>query len=222
VVAHDLRGALTPVRGFADLLIRFSKTEQVPESWQRALETISANSRRMERMIEDLLDVSRIEARRLALIKRSVNLPMLVRGIIERSRELTKDHPVKLVLGEGPFRQTEVDPDRIEQILVNILSNAAKYSYPESDITVTIEQRPHEILISVFNLGVGIATEDREQLFTRFHRTSQAQEENIPGLGLGLYIAKGLVEAHGGRIWVESEPGKYATFRFTLPVSPPA
>ena len=69
------------------------------------------------------------------------------------------------------------------------------------------------------NLGSGVLPEDREKLFTRFHRTRQAKEEKVPGLGLGLYIAKGLVEAHGGRIWVESEPGKYATFRFTLPLA---
>lgn len=74
-------------------------------------------------------------------------------------------------------------------------------------------------MVSVTNFGRGVLPEDMDKLFTRFHRTKQAREEKVPGLGLGLYIAKGLVEAHGGRIWVESEPGKHATFRFTLPVT---
>ncbi len=119
----------------------------------------------------------------------------------------------------GDIPHVQADPDQIEQVLTNLLSNAGKYSYPDTEITVEVEPRPREVMISVTNIGPGVLPEDRDKLFTRFHRTRQAQQEKVPGLGLGLYIAKGLVEAHGGRIWVESEPGKYATFRFTLPVT---
>ncbi len=218
VVAHDLRGAITSIRGFSDLLMRTAAREGVPETVQRSLEMISSGTRRMERMIADLLDVSRIEARTLSLVKSIVDLPSLVQDVVARSEELTKGHPVK-VFAHGEIPQLEADPDRIDQILTNLLSNAGKYSYPDTEIAVEVEPRPGEVTVSVTNLGPGVLPEDREKLFTRFHRTRQAQEEKVPGLGLGLYIAKGLVDAHGGRIWVESEPGKYATFRFTLPLA---
>lgn len=188
----------------------------VPERVQRSLGVISNATHRMERMIVDLLDVSRIEARTLSLMKSIVDLPSLVRDIVAHSEEQTKGHPVHVEV-RGDVPRVEADPDRIEQVLGNLLSNAAKYSYPDTEITVEVEPRPGEVMVSITNLGPGVLPEDRDKLFTRFHRTRQAQEEKVPGLGLGLYIAKGLVEAHGGRIWVESKPGRYATFRFTLP-----
>jgi len=218
VVAHDLRGAITSIRGFSDLLIRTVAKEGVPESVQRSLDIISGGTRRMERMIADLLDVSRIEARTLSLVKSVVDLPALVQDIVARSEELTKGHPVKVFI-HGEIPQLQADPDRLDQVMTNLLSNAEKYSYPDTEISVEVEPRPGEVMVSVTNLGPGVLPEDRERLFTRFHRTRQAQVEKVPGLGLGLYIAKGLVEAHGGRIWVESKPGEYATFRFTLPLA---
>ncbi|MBI2864122.1 MAG: PAS domain S-box protein [Chloroflexi bacterium] len=218
VVAHDLRGALTAIRGYTDLLARPAFAHALPEQIRKALATIGANSRRMERMISDLLDVSRIEARQLALMRKEVDLLSLVQGAAQRTADIGAGHPVRLE-AHGEIPPLEADPDRLEQVLTNLLSNAAKYSYPGTEIVVEVEARPGEALVSVTNQGKGVKPEDRDKLFTRFHRTRQAKEERVPGLGLGLYIAKGLVEAHGGRIWVESQPGKFATFRFTLPVA---
>lgn len=215
VVAHDLRDAMSGIHGYADYLMRPATRESLPDAVQRALEVIYAGSRRMRRMISDLLDASRLEARQLTLIKKSIDIPTLLRDIVERSGQLTKGHSVTVQV-QGAVPAVEVDPDRIEQVLGNLLSNAAKYSFPDSGIAVQVESLPDEVVISVTNAGQGISPEDQEKLFTRFHRTRLAQEE-APGLGLGLYISKGLVEAHGGRIWVESEPGKSTTFRFTLP-----
>jgi signal transduction histidine kinase len=217
IVAHDLRGAMMIIRGYSDYLIRPDIGGSLPESVRKALEAVSTSTRRMGRMISDLLDVSRIEARRLALVKKPVDLPALARDIVQRSGEMITGHEVVLnIIGEIP--RLQADPDRVEQVLFNLLSYAGKYSFPDTEFTVDIEEQPEEIVVSVTNLGPGIPPEDREKLFTRFHRTAQAREEKIPGLGLGLYIARGLVEAHGGRMWVNSETGKYATFRFTLPV----
>ncbi|MBI3979830.1 MAG: hypothetical protein HY331_16765 [Chloroflexi bacterium] len=218
VVAHDLRGALTPIRGYSDYLVRLATRESLPDGMERALTAIVANSRRLDRMIEDLLDVSRIEAHRLTIDKKLRDLPALVREIVLRSEELTKGHPVEVGV-RGAVPPLEVDADRFEQVLTNLLSNAGKYSYPDSPILVDVEPRPGEVVVSVANLGPGLGAEDRQAVFTRFHRTRLAREEKVPGLGLGLYIAKGLVEAHGGRIWVESEPGKRTAFSFALPLS---
>jgi len=221
VVAHDLRGALTVIQGYAGHMVRVAERQSLPEQIRRSLEEISVSSRRMGRMISDLLDVSRIEAHRLALLKKPVDLSSLVQAIVHRSAELLKGHPVRVeVHGQVPI--VEADPDRIEQVLSNLLSNAGKYSYPDSEITIEIAPRPEEAMVSVTNVGYGVMPEERDKLFTRFHRARQALGRDVPGLGLGLYIAKGLVEAHGGRIWVESPgQGKGSAFTFTLPVAKP-
>jgi signal transduction histidine kinase len=104
-------------------------------------------------------------------------------------------------------------------VLVNLLSNAAKYGYPGTPITVTAEQREGEVLISVANQGEGVPPEDIPRLFSRFYRTSGARRGGMPGLGLGLFVSRELILAHGGRMWVESTPGATTTFRFTLPVA---
>ncbi|MDA8187801.1 MAG: ATP-binding protein [Dehalococcoidales bacterium] len=216
VVAHDLKGAMTIIRGYSELLLRSKDTLALPSSFQKAMDTVASQTRRLDRMIDDLLDVSRIEARRLKLEKRRVDLVSLIRDVVGRTEELTKGHQVSVEV-RGTIPTVDVDPDRIEQIMTNLLSNAAKYSYPDTPITIDIEPRAEEVMVSVRNEGPGIEPADIPKLFARFYRTAVARLEGAPGLGLGLYITKGLVEAHGGRIWVESEPGRHATFHFTLP-----
>jgi signal transduction histidine kinase len=110
------------------------------------------------------------------------------------------------------------DPLRMEQVLGNLLSNAAKYGQPGTEIAIGLDRRGDEIEISVTNHGCGIPSDEIPRLFDRFYRSKSQSRTNLPGLGLGLYISKGLVEAHGGRISVESMTGETTTFRFTLPV----
>ncbi len=218
VIAHDLRSPLTVITGFAGLLQRLQPGQHGQPQEQKAVLSILTSARRLEKMVADLLDASRIEASRLVLAKEAVELPRLVQEVVERSVETTKGHPVRVeIRGEVP--PLEADPARLEQVLVNLLSNAAKYSFPETEILVEVEPRPEEVMASITNRGQGIAPEEQEAIFTRFRRTRTAAKGKVPGLGLGLYITKGLVEAHGGRIWVESEMGKSTTFRFTLPVA---
>jgi signal transduction histidine kinase len=169
-------------------------------------------------MIGELLDISRLEARRMTLEKQPVDLPALVRTVVERAEVITGEHPVQIEVHDD-VPAICADPGRLEQILGNLLSNAAKYSYPETVIRVELRRRAGEVQVSVTNEGSGIPPTDLPRLFTRFHRTLLSKEERIPGIGLGLYISKGLVEAHGGHIWAESIPGETTSFRFTLPES---
>ena len=216
IVAHDLKAVVTIIRGYSDLLLRPEHVKAFPPVAQKAVETMGKATHRLDRMIDDLLDVSRIEARRLRLEKKPVDLVSLVREVVDRTGELTRGHPANVQV-KGAVPLIDADPDRIEQILDNLLTNAAKYSYPSTPITVEVEPRAEEVIVSVTNEGPGIEPEDIPRLFTRFYRAEAARLQEIPGLGLGLYITKGLVEAHGGRIWVESERGRYTTFHFTLP-----
>jgi signal transduction histidine kinase len=114
-----------------------------------------------------------------------------------------------------------IDPDRIFQVLSNLISNAAKYGWPDSEIRIASEARGDEIEVAVGNRGPGIPPDEQRRLFGRFSRAPGGGRGRAPGLGLGLYISKGLVEAHGGRLWVESAPDDWTTFRFTVPRLPP-
>jgi len=218
LIAHDLRQPVTIIAGYAGLLAR--NATQVPPSLRAPVDHIIASVRQLDRMIADLVDVSRIEARRLTLKPQGVDLPALVQAVVERMADITRGHPVR-VETNGDIPLLKADPVRIEQVLANLVSNAAKYSDPGTDIGVVIERRDGDAEVSVTNHGYGIAPDELSKLFTRFYRTRETHAGRVAGLGLGLYISKGIVEMHDGRIWVESIPGQTTTVHFTLPIPPP-
>lgn len=216
VVAHDLRQPIAVILGYADLLRRHvhqNLTAQVEQS----LEHVIASSRHLEKMVGDLLEVSRIETRRLTLQRQLIDVLDFVTEVVNRLAPVTGDHPIRLEV-RGGIPRTCADPARIEQVLSNLLSNAAKYSYPQTEILVAVERRNDAIRVAVTNLGIGVPTDEVGEIFSRFYRTEAARVGKVGGLGLGLYISKGIVEAHGGTIGVESIPSKATTFFFTLPI----
>jgi PAS domain S-box-containing protein len=217
VVAHDLRQPTTVILGYGSLLER--SAAQFSPLVQLQVSHILDSARLLGRMIRDLLDSSRIETRRLTLERRDVDLAALVPVVVERAAEMTRSHVVAVTL-RSKIRPINADPGRIEQVLTNLLTNAAKYGDPRSDINVTLDKEATAVKVGVTNRGPGIRPEELPTIFNRFIRTRTAQQRTREGLGLGLYIAKGLVEAHGGRIWVESTPGETTTFWFTLPIEP--
>lgn len=217
VVAHDLRQPITTISGYASLLARELAKHPHPDVEERAIEHVLTAARSLSQMVGDLLDVSRIETRRLRIERQEVDLLALTCSVVERMAEVTGGHPVVVEI-HGDLPSLWIDPTRIEQVLANLLSNAAKYSFPDTEIDVNLERQGNNAVIAIVNQGPGIPPSELGRLFTRFYRTREAQTQRVAGLGLGLYIAKGLVEAHGGRIWAESVPGKITTFRFSLPI----
>jgi signal transduction histidine kinase len=218
VITHDLRQPVTIILGYAELLHRHLERLGAPDDDQRAADHILTSAQNLSRMVGDLLDVSRIESRRLTIRRQRTEFLPLVFEVLDRTQPVTAGHPIQLHVRE-PISPLEVDPARIEQVLGNLLSNAAKYGEPEAPIGLVVERRGAMVDVAVSNTGPGIVPDDVARIFERFYRTPEAQVEGRPGVGLGLYIAKGLVEAHGGRIWVESVPGEITTFHFTLPVT---
>jgi PAS domain S-box-containing protein len=215
VIAHDLRHPVTVIAGYAGLLVRTADLGSPPA--RAAVDHILTSVHQLDRMIVDLLDLSRIQSRQLRLDRHPVDLLALVSTVVERTVALTRDRHIRVrTIGRVPV--TECDPDRIDQVLTNLLVNAVKYGERETPIGVTLDAAADEVIIGVANRGFGIAAEEMPSLFSRFHRTRIAQLSQTSGLGLGLYIARGIVEAHGGRIWAESIPGETTTFRFTLPI----
>jgi PAS domain S-box-containing protein len=209
VIAHDLRQPITTIVLKAAML---SKQPQCSDKAQHIL----ASAMQLNRMIDDLLDVSRLESCRLDLRHVEVDLPALIRATVERTADPTRGHRVDVEVLDG-IPPLLADPGRLEQVLTNLLSNAAKYGAPETPIRIAVERRSGEVLVAVENEGRGIAPDELPRLFARYYRTREAKAGGAAGLGLGLYIVRGLVEAHGGRIWAESAPGK-TTFQFTLPL----
>lgn len=214
VVAHDLSQPVTVILGYAELL-----KQQFVGSYPAAqrVESILTNGRRLIRMIEDLLDASRLDAHHLTLAPEPVDLPHLVRSVAAQRNETMNHPPVRIVV-VGKVPTIKADSGRLEQVLDNLLSNAAKYGEPNTEIMVEIVKRRREVEVSVTNYGDGIPADELSEVFDRFTRTRGARRSGRSGLGLGLYIVKGIVEAHGGRVWATSKPGETTSFHFMLPV----
>lgn len=213
IVAHDLRNPLGNILMQATLLRR-SGAE--PESRSRKLaERIERAATRMNRLIQDLLDVTRLEAGHLSVEHARVSAGQVVFDSAESQKALASSASLELQLDVAQdLPEVWADQERLLQVFENLIGNAVKFSDAGGDVTVGAAPRDGEVLFWVADTGAGIATEDLPRLFDRFW---QARKPGRRGAGLGLPIVKGIVEAHGGRIWVESTPGRGSTFFFTIP-----
>ncbi|HLH72303.1 MAG TPA: PAS domain-containing sensor histidine kinase [Chloroflexota bacterium] len=217
VVAHDLRQPVTLIMGFASVLARQLQGHPDMVAEIRATDQVMSAARSLNKMIGDLLDFSRIEAGHLRLERKPADLVALLQLLSSRVVVLAQNHSVRMEMSEGPL-PVDVDSARFEQILGNLLANAAKYSDPGREITLLVGRHDGDAEIVVESYGAGIAAEELPHLFSRFYRPRLAGDGRVAGLDLGLYITRGLVEAHGGKIWVESVPNQSTTFHFTLPL----
>lgn len=219
VIAHDLRQPLHSIKLFAQMLRRH--VNKSPELVLRDVDGITQLIDRLTRMTSDPLDLSRLDASRLTIEWIPLDVVECVRSAVERIE--LEDPGLRVhVRVDGGIARIEGDPQRIAQVMDNLLSNAVKYRAADSVIRVAIEREAARVAVSVTNEGPGIEAEDLARLFRRFERVSSATQSGAPGIGLGLQIARGLVEAHGGELTVESVPGGETTFRFALPIVRPA
>lgn len=214
VIAHDLRQPIGVIAMASDFLPAIH-AGAMNEKERAFMERIRSASHTLARMVDDLLDMSLLEANRLKLERKWVDPRHLVASSIEQT---AADGRVKIAQTRK-LSPVFVDPMRIGQVLGNLVSNAIKYGDTEHDITVCLDHQDTEIEIAVTNHGKGIEPEELPRLFDRFARSKATRGSGVPGLGLGLYISKGVVEAHGGRLWAESTPGKTTTFHVTLPTA---
>jgi signal transduction histidine kinase len=212
-VAHDLKNPLTALKLAATAGLR---REDVDPDSRRALALVSRQVDQLDRIVTDLLDATRIEAGQLELRPEIHDLRAVVREAAELFGTASEAHPIRVQLPEGPLLAS-CDLTRIAQVLNNLVSNAIKYSPRGGPVTIALAARGEFAILSVADRGIGIAAEDRDALFEPFRRMGPSRDV-IAGVGLGLSVARRIVEAHGGRIAVESTPGAGATFRVTLPM----
>jgi len=219
VVSHDLRSPLTAIQGQAQLLLRFlTMTDKVDRSRQSA-EAIFSSAKRLNGMIQDLVDAGRLEAGLIHLQPQDVDLSSFVHDLLLRTAQTLDTTRVTRSIPEG-LATIRVDPIRLEQILTNLLGNALKYSPAGSEVMVEVGREGARLVVTVVDQGIGILPAELPHLFERSFCSKAVRKAQR--LGVGLFIVRMLVEAHGGRIWAESEPGKGSRFSFTLPVAHPS
>ena len=213
-VAHELRSPLTSVKGFtATLLAKWDRFND--DQKKLMLETVNADADRVTRLLTELLDVSRIDAGRLEMRKQVVDLSAVVRKIVAGHVASGEPEDRFVVVDGGPLPEMWLDPDKIEQVVGNLVENALRHG--EGTVTVTVQPYDGGAEVTVADEGEGIPEETASRVFTRFWRGGKRRG----GTGLGLYIVKGLVEAHGGSVEVGRSPSGGAQFRFVLPAGSP-
>lgn len=216
-IVHEIRTPLTSIMTYAELLA----THQLEQnSRQKFVEIINHEAHRVNGLIGQFLDLARLESGRVIMKRAPFSLPEIVRLSLDLVRPQAQERKMELQ-AEIPAGLPEVrgDAERIQQVLLNFLSNAVKYADPGDQITVLCRLEPEEIVVTVTDTGPGIAQEHQQGLFEKFSRVP-GSEERAEGSGLGLNIARQIVQAHNGRIWVESELGRGSSFAFSLPLSP--
>ena len=215
IVSHELRAPLTAIKGFAKTLV-VKDEELAPATRREFLSTVNEQAERLARLVDDLLQVSRIDSKRVRVEWTEVAVDELVRNLMSQFHSKWGARRI-LIDAEPHLPFVRADSSKLEEVLINLIDNAIKYSPEGTPVRVTARTVGDEVEVDVEDRGIGIAPEDVAQLFQKFQRITTPATRDIGGTGLGLYIVKGLVEAHGGRVWVESIPGAGSTFAFTLP-----
>jgi PAS domain S-box-containing protein len=219
LVSHELRTPLTAIRGFAETIFDYWD-EITPEQRRHYLGIVLDESKRLSSLVTDFLDITRLESGGIEMTRTDVNISALFAKIAQ----LFKEHPQKpkFVLRVAPDAATvRGDSEQIYRLLLNLVGNAVKYTPPGGAVTLDAALDGDAVVLSVTDEGPGIAAIDQEKLFQKFFRAGDAISRKTPGTGLGLAICRGIADAHGGRIWVESAPGRGATFKTLFPRQEP-
>ena len=224
IVSHELRTPLTPIMGFIDLLL-LGEGGDLTDEQQKLLQAVYSNTLRLTALVDDLLEIGRIEANKVDLYFTSTDLRVVLTNTARMLQSECQRKEIELTYAmDDSLPLVEADSKRLEQVMINLLSNALKYTYPHGEITLRAFQRSDsEIEVQVADTGVGISPEQQQHLFDPFYRADNPLSNQAGGAGLGLSIAKSFVELHGGTMWVHSTVGVGSVFAFTLPIKrPPA
>lgn len=217
VVSHELRTPLASIRGSLGLLAS-GVLAQKPEASQQMLDIAANNTERLVRLVNDILDLERLESNKVTLNKQWCDAASLIHQSLETLQPLAEENHI--ILSHSSLEiPICVDPDRIIQTLVNLVSNAIKFSPEKTTITLTAQAQPEQILFQVKDQGRGIPEDCVESIFGRFQQVDASDSRQKNGTGLGLAICRSIVQQHGGKIWAESVLGEGSTFYFTIPIS---
>ncbi len=218
IASHELRHPVALLAGYTETLESHGREMDEPTR-QEVIGAIKSSTERISRMVMGLVNVSLVERERFLIVRRPTGIASLARRVVGEMRVKVGGHDFHLELS-GECGELEADPDRIHDLLVILMDNAVKYSPGGTGVELAVEGKEGGITVSVLDRGAGVPPEHRDKIFERFYLVEEAQYHSKPGLGLGLFLARHIVEAHGGRIWYEPREGGGSAFRFTLPRHP--
>lgn len=213
LASHELKTPVTTISGYVQILAKNVEDATSKRFAEKALQQID----KLTALVTDLLDVSKIQTGNLPLTYSTFNLAHLVEEVIEMEKYTNSPHRINLTCEESDLN-VYADKQRIEQVLINLISNAVKYSPNADHLNIRIDCSADKVTVAVRDFGIGIAKEQQERIFSRFYRV-EAQSGNFSGLGIGLYICHEIIQRHGGRLWVESVPGEGSEFFFQIPIA---
>ena len=219
ITSHELRSPITPMKAQLQMLEQgyFGKLKK---EQTESLKIVVRNADRLDRIISDFLEISRIETARLKFDFRQINIAETIKDTVKFMQGFAKEKQITLDVKIGHLPLIEADPDRISQVLRNLINNAIKFSEPKSKIEINAEKKDKQILLSVRDYGCGLAPDDQIRVFEPFYQVENHLRRKHGGFGLGLAICRGIVECQKGKIWVESKPGEGCKFNFTVPMEP--
>ncbi len=220
VTSHELRTPMSVIKGYIQMMLK-GNLGTISNEQKKALEIVLRNSNQLDTLIQDILDISRLESGTMKFIPERTNVKNMVEQTIETMQTIADTKNIKISINlEENTPDLIIDQERVKQVIVNLLNNAIKFSYDESIITISIRKTGNYVVFEIQDFGRGIPKDKQDKIFEIFYQTDLERDRKFGGVGLGLAISRGIILAHGGNIWVESEPGKGSTFRLTLPITP--
>jgi len=218
-VSHDFRIPLTSIKGYVDLILD-GEAGELNDMQKEFLTIVKQNGERLITMINDFLDISRIESGKIKFEIKPEDLKSMVQDVIDTFQHLINEKEMELEIKiPDVLPKVLIDRDRVIQVLNNLVSNAVKYTPQKGKIGIDIKNERGYVVVSVFDNGAGISVKDQKKLFTKFYRVDSSLTQETGGSGLGLSICKTIIERHGGKIWVGSKAGEGSVFSFSLPVA---
>lgn len=214
MASHELKTPITSMKLYLDVLLNRVKTYK-DERAEKTLHNIKNQTQRLQKLVEDLLDVSRLQTGKLTFTSEDFRIDSLIEETVEVLQGTTKKQ--QIIFAKHQPMVVRGDKFRIYQVLTNLITNAIKYSAGKNEIRVKAYKEDDKVIVSVQDFGIGIAKQQQDKIFERLYQVTDDTEKTFPGFGMGLYISKEIVVRHKGRIWVESEKGKGSTFFFSLP-----
>jgi len=220
MTSHELRTPMTAMKGYLEML-NLESFGELNDEQKNALKIVLRNIDRLNMLVQDILDTSRLESGTMKFLAKNVDIEELTQSVVETMQSQAESKKITLHSDvQAHLPEMFLDPERITQVLVNIINNALKFSPEESTIDISVNQQKDQLLFCVTDKGIGIPEEELDKIFGLFHQAESGSDRKYGGTGLGLTISKAIVEAHGGRLWAES-PGenKGSSFKFLLPIA---
>ncbi len=220
VTSHELRTPMSSIKGYVQMLLKNTLGE-INKEQENALNVVLRNTDRLDHLIQDILDISRLESGTMKFIPEETDIEKMIKEVQETMQSWADSKNIKIDTKiEAQMPNLDIDQDRVKQVIINFTNNAIKFSPEESKIFIKAQKDGKNIQFSVEDSGRGIPEDKKEKIFNTFYQVDSGMDRKFGGAGLGLAICRGIVLAHGGRIWVESKVGEGSKFKFTIPIDP--